>query len=394
MPEAACPYCNAILPSLTAAPAAEKLPCPRCGELVPASRWQVDASVTPPSPAMSAAIGAGRPGKRKTAVIIVSIMVTMAVVGLSYALWTIQVRRDRDPKPMLDPITYRKPLELKGLGYLPKDCDIIVGLHLAELLADKKVGKPLLEEPRPAALDWVAKQLPRMTGMPLEEIDHVLLAGSFDQAQVVMVVKTRRAYSLEKIVESVHPTRSGQHEKLALYEFPLNPMGEAMLWCVEEKTLVCVIRLEPPKVEHLRGLSATPRKVEDVLPATLHDALAKRLARQQYAWAAGRFDRLGLLKEALMLIPPDKAALLKDLKTFAVGLEPVEGLTLTGHFHMNDAKSAGKLKTFLENVTIDGATQKLAMPKDDKEEQWLTWQLRGDPAAMRTWLNQGREPKR
>lgn len=394
--DAGCPFCNAILPKLSAAPAAEKLPCPRCGELVPASRWQVNTSIpaTTQSSATSAAIAGERPGNRKTAMIVLGTMLTMAIIGLSYALWTIKERRARDPKPLLDPIVTRKPLELSGLGYLPRESDVIVGLHLAELLADKKVGQPLMEEPRPWLLDWVAKQLPRVAGMKLEEIDHLLLAGSFDNMQAVMVVKTRRAYSLEKIVEAIKPTRSTQYEKLPVYEFPLPPMFEAMLWCVEEKTLVCVIRMDAPKVDRLHSLSATPRKVSEVVSAPLHQALTQRLRRHQYAWAVGRLDRLGALKDALAFAPPDKAALIKELKVFALGLEPVEGLTLTGHFHMSDAKSAGKLKTFLEGVAIEGATQKLAMPKDDNEEQWLTWQLRGDVAAIRMWLNQGKELKR
>ena len=239
-----CPFCNGILPPLSAPPAAEKLPCPRCGELVVASRWQVDTSIVPgPSPAMSAAIRGGLPGNRKTAFIIVGVMLTMAVVGLSYMLWTTKLRQSRHPKMALDPVAFTRPLDLNGLGYLPKDSHVIVGLHIAEWLDDKKVGKPLLDEPRPAGLDWVVKTLPRVTGMQLDEIDHVLLAASFDNPQMVMVVKTRRAYSVEKIVESIHPANSRLHQQQPLYEFSLNPWGEAMLWCVEDVEIVMALEL-------------------------------------------------------------------------------------------------------------------------------------------------------
>jgi hypothetical protein len=391
----ACPFCNTSLPPLSAPPAGEKLPCPRCGELVPASRWQVDTSIAAgepkynpaPSPAMSAAIRGGLPGNRKTAFIILGIMVTMAIVGLSYALWTTKLRRSRDPRSMLDPITFRKPLELQGLGYLPKDSQVIVGLHIAEWLADKKVGKPLLDEPRPAALDWVVKQLPRVTGLPLEEIDHVVLAASFDNPQVVMVIKARRPYDLSKIAEHAKPSNTPLYQEKTLYEIVFHPPVESLLWCVEEKTLVCVLRIDTPKIEHLHGLSATPRRLDEVLSAPLHDALKERLPKHQFAWAVGRLDKLGLLKDALPLLPIGMANL-KEVKTFALGLEPVEGLTLTGHFQTTDAKSAAKLKVFLDGVKIEGATQKLAMPNEGDNEQWLTWQVRGDVAAMREWLNQ------
>ena len=390
-----CPYCNAVLPPLSAPPAAAKLPCPRCGELVTASRWQVDTSIVPgPSPAMSAAIRGGLPGIRKTALIIIGVMLTMAVVGLSYMLWTTKLRQSRHPKMALDPIAFTRPLELKGLGYLPKDSHVIVGLHIAEWLDDKKVGKPLLDEPRPALLDWVVKTLPRVTGMQLEEIDHVLLAASFDIPQVAMVVKTRRAYSVEKIVESIHPANSRLHQQQPLYEFSLHPWGEAMLWCVEEKTLLYVIRLDAPKLEHLGGLSATPRKVEEVLSLPLHEAMKERLPKRTFLWAVGRLDRLGLLKDMLPLLTAGKANLdaIKDVKTFALSLEPVEGLTLAGHFQTTDAKAAAKFKTFLDGVKIEGAkSQKAELPPPQEKEQWVIWQVRADVAVLREWLNQGKK---
>ena len=81
-------------------------------------------------------------------------------------------------------------------------------------------------------------------------------------------------------------------------------------------------------------------------------------------------------------------ALAKDVKTVAFGLEPVEGLTLTGQFQMTNARAAGDLKTLLEAVKIDGAkSQKVEAPPAKEPEQWLTWQVRGDVAAMRAWLS-------
>lgn len=392
---AMCPFCNAVLPPLSGLPAADKLPCPRCGELVPAARWRVETAIAAGVPKLAPPPPAEKnvPGTRKTALIVIGVMVTMAIVGLSYALWTTKLRQSRHPRPVLDPITFRKPLELTGLGYLPKQSDVIVGMHLGECLADKKVGKPLLAEPRPAGLDWVLKQLPRISGLPLEEIDHVLLAASFDNPQIELVVKTRRAYALDKVVEAIHPTRSTEHEQRPLYEFSLKPLGEAMLWCVEAKTLVCVIRFDPPKLEHLRGLSATSRPLDEVLAPPLHDAIEKRLPKQQYLWAVGRLDKLDKLKDVLPFVPIGKAEFgaVKDVKTFAIGLEPTEGLTLTGYFEMTDAKASAKFKTVLESVKFDGAkSQKVDVPPADVE-QWVTWQVRGDVAAMREWLNRGKK---
>ena len=394
-----CPFCNGLLPGLSAQPSAEKLPCPRCGELIPASRWQVDTAIASGEPKLpTPTAGADRPdvtqqivpGIRKTALIVLGIMLAMAVVGLSYALWTTKLRRTRDPKLTLDPITFRKPLELEGLGYLPKDSDIIVGLQIAEWLADKKVGKPLLDEPRPAVLDWVMKQLPRVTGMPLEELDHVVLAASFDTPQVVMVVKTRRPIALEKIAEHAKPSSMPLHQDKPLYEISFNPPAEALVWCVEAKTLLLVLRLDAPKLEHLNALSATPRSIEQVVSVPLRQALKERLPKFQFLWAAGRLDRLGLLEDLLRMAPAAKPYLevTKDLKVFAIGLEPVDGLTLTAHFLMTEAKAAAKFKSFLEGVKIERAQQKVAAGPADEKDQWVIWQVRGDVAAIREFLNQ------
>ena len=231
---AVCPFCNSVLSAIAAAPTAEKLPCPRCGEPVPTARWPVVQSV-PPSPAMSAAIRGGTPGTRATLFVILGVMLTMAVVSLSYALWTVKLRQARHPKmpEKQEAIAFRRPTELSGLGYLPKGTQVVIGLQIAEWL-DDKAGKQLLEEPRPAYLDWLLKQVTRATSLKLEQLDHIIAASTLD-TQLVLIVKTRQPYSLEKIVDAVQPVRSSNYQQKPLYEYALKPLGEAMLWCVEER---------------------------------------------------------------------------------------------------------------------------------------------------------------
>jgi hypothetical protein len=338
------------------------------------------------------------PGKRKTAYIVLGIMLSMAIIGLGYMLWTVKLRQSRHPKPALDPITFTQPLDLKGLGHLPKDCDIIVGLHIAEWLDDKKVGKPLLDEPRPAALEWIVKQLPRMTGLKLEEIDHAVLAVSLDAQfpQVQVVIKTRRAYDLAKIAEHARAAEPPQYQDRPLYHLELNP-GDALLWCVDDKTLLGVIRFDVPKREHLAGLSMTPRPVGDVLPVSLHEAMKERLPKREFVWAVGKLERLDAIKDLLAFVPGGKVKLnaIKGLQTFAVGLEPVEGLTLTGNFHLADAKTAAGFKTMLEGIKIEGVkSQKVEATPPEAPQQWVTWQVRGDVPALREWLNLGKDLKK
>jgi len=397
-----CPYCNAVLPPMAATPTAEKLPCPRCGEAVPAARWQVEASanaIQPGLPAVTARNSEPRepvPGVKNTAIVVLCVMLLMALIGGSYALWTVKLRRSRDPwmPKKLEPIAFRRPLELAGLGHLPKNCQIVAGLHIGEMVNDD-IGKKLLAEPRPGQLDWVLKQITRTTALTLEEIDHVVLGLAFDAnfPQLVMVVKARSEISLEKLAD-MKPRKYSQHLQEPLYEFSLKPAGEAMLWIVDKETIVCVIRIDGVGTNNLSGLSVKARPVDEVLPAALRTTMTDRLPKHNFLWAAGQLDQLGVAKDFLPMLLAGKADLstLKDMKAFAIGIAPVEGLTLTGNFRMNDAKGTAKFKSMLDDAKVTGATsQKVEATPPEVAEQWVTWQVRGDVATVRGMMGGGKK---
>jgi len=394
-----CPFCNAPLPPLAATPAADKLPCPRCGELVPAARWVVDAALQSvregsPRPYAQTAKAEAAPRNRKTMLVLLGIMLTMAFLSLSYMLWTQGIRRSRDPHitKHLAPIGQRRPLELVGLGYLPKDVSLIAGLHVAEMVADKEAGSKLLAKPRPAYVGWVFEQIAGMTGLDADGLDHVVVGVTFDTSpQLVMVMATRAPVDLARVAKSTKPHPSRLYKGKPLYVYSVDPIGEALLWCVEERTLVAVFRLDQPTPAHLDALAPEPLPAREVLPAQTYGVLKERLRTHQFAWAAGRLDKLGVFRAFL---PPNLRPV-KDINTFALGIEPTAGLTLTGNFLMTDAKSAARYKDFLENVKIDGAkTQKVEMTAEDAEEQWVTWQVRGDADTFRDFLNRGKERKK
>src|SRR5205085_1445262 len=83
------------------------------------------------------------------------------------------------------------------------------------------------------------------------------------------------------------------------------------------------------------------------------------------------------------------------IKTFTLGLEPGEELTLTTNFQMTSAKTATDFVTFLKKVDTKGAksSEPAASPAQEKE-QWVTWQLRGDVPTIRAWLNAGKDVKK
>ena len=53
------------------------------------------------------------------------------------------------------------------------------------------------------------------------------------------------------------------------------------------------------------------------------------------------------------------------------------------------------IKTLLDGVQIpDAVSRQVDVPPADLKEPWVTWQVRGDGAAMRAWLSPGKEPKK
>jgi hypothetical protein len=391
-----------MLPVLAAAPQQDHLPCPRCGEPVPASHWRhesagaIRAGVPKGMPGAFTATPGPQPsvprdtkGIRKTAFIILSVMLVMAVVGLSYMLWTVKFRRARDPQRIQPPVAFRHPLELPGLGYLPRGCQVVAGWQVAEM-RDDKAGASLLATP-PTFLDWLAKQIQRTSGLKIEELDHVVAAVSFDpksalSLQLVLVVKTREDYAGSRIV-AVPGTLKSELKGRPLHEIAFDPLP-GLLWHVEKRTLLYEIRpFAGPKAEPLANLSEIPRLPGDLLSPPLREALAERLQKRQFLWCAGRVDQLDALKKQMPFWPGPLAELSKTrgIKTAALGLEPVKGLTLTGYFHMTDAKAAESYKTMLEGVRFEGTTATVVTGPD----QWVTWQVRGEVEPMRALLNDG-----
>src|SRR2546425_7514214 len=99
--------------------------------------------------------------------------------------------------------------------------------------------------------------------------------------------------------------------------------------------------------------------MDEVLSAPLREAMKERLAKYQFAWAVGQPNAVVRLKDLssfLTLVPGVKIDVtpLQEFNTFAIGLEPIDGLTLTGHFQTGE--STASFKKRLDGVKIAGAT--------------------------------------
>src|SRR5262249_1137420 len=134
-----------------------RLRCPRCQEMLPYRASDVTAaqdngqSNELPAPEYAdqeTAIATSHWSNRSVAGIVLTVMASMAVIGFAFAWYTKAWRRERDhlstnAEPSPAQVTSAAPVQLPGLSYLPTDTDIVFGLHVAELLAEKQ-GQDLL----------------------------------------------------------------------------------------------------------------------------------------------------------------------------------------------------------------------------------------------------------
>lgn len=397
--DATCPYCNAPLPApATALATMARPPCPRCGEPVPAALWpapsgQFAAGQPPIAPTAAAAPDpALGPRKRRTALVVFGVMAVMAVVALAFALKTVATRRQRDPFPRekLPEIATRRPGALPALGYLPPRAAAVAGVHVAELLRSD-AGKALLAEPRPPLIEKGLRPVLGKAGLALEQVDHAVAAFVDEPTpHLVVAVVTRLPYDLKKVAAAVEPRRSLLHQQKPLYEFALHPLGEGLLWAIEDHTLIFLLRLDAPKVEQLSDIPMTPRPPAEALPANLKRLIdERRLDPESKVWAVGDVTKAPNVSGLLAAALPKAWQPLGRVKRFALGVVPREPLTFAGALETGDAKASTALRTWLEALApAEGRTLRVEAPPPEAPPaaQWVTFQLRTSAAQARVLL--------
>ena len=158
-------------------------------------------------------------------------MLLMATVGLTFAWYTTSVRRSRDhEKEQTDPATLHdivlSPAALAALGHLPADVNAILGLHAAECMAQEN-GKRFLQALRGRLALPAGPRLDSLTGLPWDQIDHVVLGVRIEDRllpRFTLVVRSRQKFDQDLLVKSLKAQRK-DHGKRTLYSFPLEGFG-------------------------------------------------------------------------------------------------------------------------------------------------------------------------
>src|SRR5262249_27602120 len=194
-------------------------------------------------------------------------------------------RDERHPHLSQEPvITEPNPPELPGLGYLPRDVNIIAALRPADLL-ESPVGKKLLEEPRPFVFDAAMAFVEKWTGIKSDNIDHLVAAIALKPKEIgplILVVQTRRPYHPDALSESLKAKWTFRHD-LPLFKFHYDS-GQGYLWCVNPRALVVVL----PLVGGLRedDLDNIPSKPWEASERMALRGVLNRMAKDSQAWFA------------------------------------------------------------------------------------------------------------
>jgi hypothetical protein len=386
-----CPYCNASLDG-PAAVIAGRVACPRCAEPLPAG---MAAQVQAPD---RAGAGTAQPaGPLLTTAAVLGIMGVMAAVGLAYALWTTQFRRDNDFRSRKGTSALAQAgsgAQVAGLGLVPAQSNVLAAINLAEI-TKHPASRRLLDEPRPPWLAWTLDNLKQWTGLEATGLDHVVLATRLHQElpRLTMIVHTRQPYSPGQILQALAPVQASKYRDRPLVRFPLQRAGEGLLWCHSERFFVVMLALDAVKTDDLAVIPAEPRGGLDGLPEPVRQVIETRLDKQSVLWLAGHLDEPAIVQDALALAGAKAQpwAPLLGAKSFAIGVTPQQDLVLMGHFFTGAAGANRALEKWLKERPWPGAASyKVEVPPPDTTDaaaQWVTVQVRGDAAAVRAALS-------
>jgi hypothetical protein len=324
-----------------------------------------------------------------TALFIVGNMLLVALLVLPFALLTTDFRRSHD-RPRKSDLNLggpgkdgksgagRAPAELAALGYLPADSNLIVGVHVAELLREK-AGKEFLENPSWKPLELALRQVERWTGLHKDIIDHVALGARTDGfPRLTVVVQTLVPYDPASFRVLLDESKPMEHHGRLLYPLLLRPIGQGALWCVGEHTLLLTLWWDPtgfPEMKELLPLK--PRRGDDGLTPALRACLEKRLSRGALVWIAGTSPPAPLVAAVLPFARGSKSAPapLKKVRVFDATLRFSAGadeVALVGDLECADVPAAEALQRFLQGQKVPGpGALKVAGPANRVGEQAL-----------------------
>lgn len=277
-----CPFCNAVVP---ASGHAERMICSRCGESFAAAGRAVTAAM--PIAAQAAA--------RRSASPIVFVLGGLLVLGVAGAyLLGVFPKSSKTPKGATVSHSVVKPTELAGLGYLPENCEAIIGLQMPAFL--EKMGPEAAQDPvealnRMGFPPSFAESVESATGVGLINVEQLVVGISFEKGafppQIFVVVHTREPYDIETVVRRRKGT-SLKQDKRTLHAVKAEKSQEVLLWSPSDRVLVGALLKRD-----FEAIPMQPRTGTSHLKASVVRLMNERIAVDASFWMAASSDQWG-----------------------------------------------------------------------------------------------------
>lgn len=377
-----CPFCNSRLERRSPT-------CPRCDARLPdeltANLPDVAVAESPP-PANFA------PGKRKTIAAILGIMLTMAALTTGFVLWTKDFRRDNDHKKgfvAVNPAT-QSPEDMTVVNLLPARCTIVGAVNLADVRGNPLIKKALLEKP-PRSVGFLIDQL-KDAGLSLDNLDQV--AVGLDVAEVppkiYVIAQTRGPYDENAVVKAFAPHKVTSLRNRPLVQYPLPQIGHGVAWCLGERHVAFVFRLEPNAAD-LAAIPDRPRTKLEGSSKKLQSLIRDQatLDQQSTLWLAADLEKKDGLDALLVFADTRPYKEFLDARALTLSVKGQEDLVVLARILANSAKSAGVIEAKLNEMDARGEKSKKVFVAPPEAEPWVTMQLRYEPAAIAEILGKG-----
>jgi hypothetical protein len=330
----------------------------------------------------------------------------LAIGGLAVTMLALQISKQRASRPPLEgqraEVRAVAPAALPALGYIPADCDLVAGLHVAEIIEDSaSLGFVKSSSLIPGASDL--SFISKWTGLRLEDFDHVVL-GLRVQGELIprftLVVRTLLPYDAETLRKATNASRSPGAGKRELYRIKADKSALTPIqWFADDHTIVIGL-----KNEDIEPVPAEPRDGIDHLRPEISAIIKERLGAGTPFWIAGRPENwgthLGLLAQFAKQLGPILRVLQK-VRTVGVWFQFTDGLTLNAVFECADADAANGLELHLMGHDADNNSFTIRAPnkqleplyqelgrsmKADRNESWLTLQAKAKAETLRKAL--------
>lgn len=383
-----CPYCNSQIDGVADR---AKPVCPRCeAQLATAIVEKLPVKMTAAPLREPITV----PGKKKTLAAILGIMALMASITIGYSLWTQKFRRLNDFKKgiVLTEPASQTPDELNTVGLLPARCNIIGAVNLADLRGNPVAQAAFLEQ-APRSLAWLREQLKDASGLALDDIEQISLGVEITEKppKIFVIVQTKAPYDPQAVVKSFPNVKALSLRGRPLVRFPLPYVGDGVAWCLGERHLAFLFRVEQGPLDDLEAIPVRPRAKLDGSSDALKTLVKERVDKQSLAWlaadmapAAGFADFLSLVGAKVEPYRP-----LLDSKAFTLTIKADSDIVVLAQVRPNSAKGMKALEETLRDVNWRGETSKKIETTPPDEEPWVTLQLRYAPAAIRELFSQG-----